>query len=384
MLTVIAACAGWIYIFTPAAVRAADDTPIAFWSWRSELPSQELVDQAVAASNAGKLFVRAGTIDTDGSSLKRIRPVAGTYPIGIEIHLVYNATPDLLEAFESTDLVALADVVVASYEADAARAGGDGVSVAGVQLDLDVPTRLLGRYGELLAEVRTNLPPEVQLSVTGLPTWMTSKDLAAALAPVDFWVPQFYGGAVPRDVRDATPIASAESVRAGVRRAQRLGKPFLAGLAAYGYTLHFNRDGSLRALHGTVSPERVRASVDVERVDDAAAVRPDANLRSTYRVVAESVLAGMRIVPGDWIVVETPSPAVLRESARAVREEGGSELLGICVFRLPESDDPAVLRLSALAASLEDRVVADEEFAAVTAVKSPVLAGRRAGREVRK
>jgi len=359
LLLTVVACAGWSLVFSDGHVRAASDTPVAFWSWRGEWPAQEVVDRAVAETGARMLFMRAGTIDAGRSGPTRIRATSGTCPTGIDVHLVYNATPALLEEFESTEVAEIADVVVDAYELDAARAIESGGAVCGLQLDLDVPTRLLSRYAELLRAVDSRLPEGSQLSVTGLPTWMTSADLAGALEPVDFWIPQFYGGAVPRDVRDATPIAAADQVRAGVRRARRLGKPFLAGLAAYGYTLQYNADGSLRALHGSVDPARVAGSPDLDSVGETAPTGVAANRRFTYRVHTESVMERIVIAPGDWIVVEEPSAELLRESARAARDEGGDALVGICVFRLPEGGDRTVLGIRPIGEALADREPSD-------------------------
>ena len=360
LLLTVVVCAGWSLVSSDLKVRAASDTPVAFWSWRRGLPEQAVVDRAVTATGARTLFIRAGTLDSGRDGITRIRETTGPCPTGIDVHFVYNATPALLDEFETTEIADLADVVVDTYELDAARAIEAGSAVCGLQLDLDVPTRLLPRYGELLRAVDARLPEGSQLSVTGLPTWMTSKDLPAVLEPVDFWIPQFYGGSVPRDVRDATAIAAVDEVRAGVRRASRLGKPFLAGLAAYGYTLHFNADGSLRALHGTVDPARVARSYDVEVVVDSDSPDSVSNGRVTYRVLTASMVDGMRVAPGDFLVVETPSSLVLRASARAAREEGGEALLGLCVFRLPEPGDRSVLRVASIAAALADRDPAEE------------------------
>lgn len=388
LLTLVVACAGWSLVASSAPVRAASDTPVAFWSWRGELPAQSVVDRAVSETGARTLFVRAGTLESGHSGIIRIRETSGACPNGIDIHFVYNATPALLEDFESTDVAEMADVVVEAYELDAAHAIEAGSAVCGLQLDLDVPTRLLSRYGELLRAVDSRLPEGSQLSVTGLPTWMTSPDLADALEPVDFWIPQFYGGAVPRDVRDATPIATADQVRAGVRRARRLGKPFLAGLAAYGYTLQYNADGSLRAIHGSVDPARVATCVDLEFVGEKVPAGVGSNRRLTYRVHTESVLQGIVIAPGDWFVVEVPSAELLRDSARTAREEGGDALTGICVFRLPEGGDRTVLDIRSIGTALADREPSDSsaglEIDERTGLGSPAPVRRIAVHEVTK
>src|SRR5207237_4925416 len=140
----------------------------------------------------------------------RVRAVTGRMPRGVELHLVYNATPALLAGFEGTDEKELAAAVAGAFRQDAARAAGEGdgneddsqgrdgggegdghgvtgghvgqgggngrvggghggtggARVIGLQLDLDVPTRLLARYGRVLRETRALLPEGTLLSVT--------------------------------------------------------------------------------------------------------------------------------------------------------------------------------------------------------------------------
>ncbi|MGB7926185.1 MAG: hypothetical protein WCF57_23290, partial [Pyrinomonadaceae bacterium] len=54
-----------------------------------------------------------------------------------------------------------------------------------------------------------------------------------------------------------------------------------------------------------------------------------------------------------------------RASARAVREQAGEKLLGICVFRLPGRNDPATLQAEEVAAALNDT-----ETVAVTVIRA--------------
>ncbi|MBK6427229.1 MAG: DUF3142 domain-containing protein [Blastocatellia bacterium] len=356
LLLTVVVCAGWSLVLSDRQVRAASDTPVAFWSWRRELPEQSVVDRAVTATGAQTLFVRAGTLHSGHTGLTRIRETTGPCPIGIDVHFVYNATSELLEEFETTGVADLAGAIVDAYELDAARSIEAGSAVCGMQLDLDVPTRLLSRYGELLRAVDARLPEGSQLSVTGLPTWMTSKDLPAMLEPVDFWIPQFYGGSVPRRAC-ATPSHHDRrpGARAGVRRARRLGKPFLAGLAAYGYTLQYNADGSLRAIHGTVDPARVAASPDLESFGETVPAGVAANRRLTYRVHAESVLGGVMIVPGDWIVVETPSSEPASRVPGPHGRKAATRLPASASSGCPKAAIGPSSTCSAIAAALADR-----------------------------
>ncbi len=221
--------AGWRRAHAPRA-WGPGEVPVAFWSWRAEAPTRDEVERAAAETGARTLFLRAGQFELMKSGgVGRVRAVAGVMPQGCELHLVYNATPRLLKEFERVDEKALAACVVETFRADTARAERDGARVLGLQLDLDVPTRLLPRYRSVLRETRFALPAGVKLSVTGLPTWMESKELAGVLAEVDFWAPQFYGAEIPATVGRAIPIASPLDVARGVETRARAGRALLRG-----------------------------------------------------------------------------------------------------------------------------------------------------------
>jgi hypothetical protein len=170
----------------------------------------------------------SSVVPTDaGRALGRARPA-----------LFYNATPALLAEFERVDEGALARAAVETFLADSGRMAGEGarvaglqLDVAGLQLDMDVPTRLLARYGRVLKMARASLPANTRLSVTGLPTWMNAHaPPRETLEAVDFWVPHLYGAEIPSTAERLVPIASPEEVRRASARAP--GKPFYAGLAA--------------------------------------------------------------------------------------------------------------------------------------------------------
>lgn len=338
---------------------------VAFWAWRDRAPAQDDVSRAAQETGARTLFLRAGQLSLDGGRVARVRAVEGRLPSGVELHLVYNATPALLTAFEKVDEVELAAAAAETFRADAERAAREGARVAGLQLDLDVPTRLLARYGRVLAEARRRLPPGARLSVTGLTTWMDlARELKAMLGAADFWVPQFYGAEIPERAERAVPISSPRAVERGAARARELGKPFYAGLAAYGHALLYSPRGRLVELRGDLDPARVAADRNFELVERRAFERaadgrpPDAPLASEWRYVfraqSEAVLDGLVVRAGDTLVLDVPSGEHLRAGARGVRRSAGDKLLGICLFRLPTRGDPTTLTLEQIAAALRD------------------------------
>ena len=364
---VLLVTAGWRRAHAPRVWRPGE-VPVAFWSWRTEAPTRDEVERAAAATGARTLFLRAGQFELKSKRVGRVRAVAGEMPQGCELHLVYNATPRLLSEFERVDEKALAAGVVETFRADSARAERDGARVAGLQLDLDVPTRLLSRYGRVLRETRFALPAGVKLSVTGLPTWMESKELSGVLAEVDFWAPQFYGAEIPATVDRIIPIASQLEVARGVARARALGRPFYAGLAAYGQAMVYDARGRLVELRGDLDPARVASDANLELVGRRAfgarvegdgarvgAAPPAGEWRYVFRARSDTVIDGLTVRAGEQVVIEVPGSESLRAGVRGVREGAGDKLLGICLFRLPTRGDATTLRLKEIAAALADR-----------------------------
>lgn len=352
----------------------AGAVPVAFWHWRNETPHSETVAHAARQARAQTLFLRAGQFDYDANGLRRIRAASGRVPDALPLHLTYNATRMLLAAFERLDESALASLIVETFRADVRRAASDGARVVGVQLDIDVPTRLLPRYTRLLRAVRGQLPPGVQLSITGLPTWMDSPALTETLAAVDFWIPQCYGARVPERIDEAIPISSPELVTAQVVRARRLGRPFYAGLAAYGFAILYDQHGALVELRGDLDPARLARAPGFELIErrpfhttqsDGGTTRAGAaeavssEWRYVYRAREDVLTDDLKARAGDQLLLDVPSAETLRASARAARAEGGDKLLGLCIFRLPggegDGHDPTTLTLRQIAVALSDR-----------------------------
>ncbi|MDX6612808.1 MAG: hypothetical protein QOD75_1994 [Blastocatellia bacterium] len=344
---------GWTIQRQPRA-WAAGKVPIAFWAWRNDPPSQADVSDAMQVAHARSLFLRAGQIDYHKGTLQRIRGLSGRLPQGIELHLVYNATRPLLAQLESADEELLAATIAGAFAADVERARTDGSSVAGLQVDIDVPTRLLPHYARTLRALRAHLDRNIQLSITGLPTWMDSDDLNSVLDQVDFWIPQCYGAKIPERRNQSIPISSPQMLAHAVTRARKLNRPFYAGLAAYSYVLLYSKGGELITVRGDMDPARLAADANLDLIERRA-FSGTTEWRYVYRARNDSVIDDLAMQAGDYLVIDSPSTGSLRVSARTVRELAGGKLLGICVFRLPTRDDPSTLTLEQVAAALADQ-----------------------------
>ncbi len=335
----------------PAAWKP-EEIPISFWAWRNQNPSSDAVRAAKDSLQANTIYLRAGQLDLAQGSTVRIRAPLGDTPTGIETHLAYNATRGLLENWKDLDPGATAAFIAEVYRRDKIEAESRGSKVGGIQLDLDVPTGRLLSYAELLSTLRTKLPEGTILSITGLPTWIGSASLPSVLEQVDLWIPQCYGLTRPKQLGERSAVSTSKEVAAIVSGAARLGRPFNAGLSAYGYAALFDTDGELVEIRGDFDPSLAASSDQLELVTtNAGSSRETFYL---YRSKQDAVIDGTIIRSGETLMLEIPSHASLRASAAAVRDNGGKYLKGITIFRLPTDGDRTALKIREIASALKD------------------------------
>ncbi len=269
--------------------------------------------------------------------------------------MVYNSTRNFLSDW--SEIQTTSETIATVYRSDVERARGDNAVVTGIQLDLDMPDRLLPQYAQMLKKLRELLPPNTILSITGLPGWAFSKDIGDVLAEVDFWIPQCYGGSIPTRLSQQIPISSPADVARIISSVRKLGKPFYAGLSVYSYTILYSKDGTLLELRGDIDPTLAEHDPDLELIESQnyGSDAEPGEIRYVYRAKRDLVIDGLIVQTGESLLFDVPNAASLRLSARAVRENAGDRLLGICLFRLPTEADQATLSLSEIAAALADK-----------------------------
>jgi hypothetical protein len=200
----------------PAAAQTvhAEDYD-AFFLWAGVAPQSLL-------SKASSLYILQGQVDAsrnDGEGDKTVRLIAqggAVTPLRHgEVWLVYRAhtlrwTPEIYAKIRG--------------RLDRWRAAG--APVAGVQIDFDARTRHLDEYADFLRDVRTHLPADDRLSITGLLDWGAARDpaeLNALGGVVDDMVIQTYQGR-----------RTIANYGAYLNRFDRLGFPFKIGLMQNG------------------------------------------------------------------------------------------------------------------------------------------------------
>lgn len=262
---------------------------------------------------------------------------------------------------------AMLDQVVARVEPVAA-------ALAGVEIDYDCPTSKLATYARFLAELRSRLPKPIKLSITALPTWMTSGDLERLTRNLDEIVLQVHAVDDPR--RGLFDPDQAERwVREFDRRVHR---PFRVALPAYDVRVTWRPDGRLASVEGEMplragatdgdtlraSPEAVLKFLDAMRLGAPEGLSgiawfrlpTDADARAwslqTWRAVIAGELPAVRLsaglVPAErsdlWTVTLSNDGPVDAALPRQVRLDPACEAAdGANGFRLAASGGPLVL-----------------------------------------
>ena len=165
---------------------------------------------------------------------------------------------------------------------------------AGVEIDYDCPTSKLATYARFLAALRSRLAPSLKLSITALPTWMTSSQLEPLTRDLDEIVLQVHAVDDPR-----RGLFDPDQAERWVREfGRRIHRPFRVALPAYDVRVTWRPDGRLASVEGEMP---LRAG----RSGELLAAAPEAVLQFLY----------------------------------AMRRGAPEDLVGIAWFRLPTDAD---------------------------------------------
>ena len=138
-----------------------------------------------------------------------------------------------LKALDQEEVTAQIRQVVSDWQ-------GQGLNLAGVEIDHDAGNARLPSYREFLAHLREALPTSLPLSITALPSWLDSRELPALLSTVDSSVLQVHAVSDPR-----RGLFDADQARQWAKAWSRVTtKPFYLALPAYGVALLPSTDGA--------------------------------------------------------------------------------------------------------------------------------------------
>ena len=126
------------------------------------------------------------------------------------------------------------------------------LGIGRIQLDADVPERLIARYAELVEGIRRRWPGEMgnlRLGATFLPCHLGLKDIRRVLVAIDEPVIQVHGIDAPKNQARDWSLMKRGTVFGALRTARALDRRFKMALPSYAYVLTFNADGGFRRLY---------------------------------------------------------------------------------------------------------------------------------------
>lgn len=350
LLGAIAGALVFVWQHRPAGVPAQR---LAFWYWHTPFRMSDEEKRSLERMGVDQLFVLASTISNSEAGPTPILPQRWEGSSPLPVQLVVPFDRGIVNHFEELDLDRLAQVVLEAFERHRAAAEAAKVPITGLQLDFDCPTRLLPRYADLLRRVRKGLPEERKLSIAALATWLGSKEFRRVLEPLDFFIPQFYEGEMPKQLDDFKPVATADNVERGIRRAADYNKPYWIGLPAYGHALMFDAEGNLAGTLRGLSPSEAARKPNLEWVRNDALGRNGEKVGFADGFGAE--VAVLKTADGAMAVYEVPSAKLVRNLLRVARGEAAGACRGIALFRFPEAGEELSVPLPALEAALRGK-----------------------------
>ena len=322
---------------------------IGYWYWNTPFSLDRHQTTLLQQAGVTQLFVRAGTLTTDG---KRVKEFISQQWAGkadpFKLTLVFDFDAGLDRHFSEISQETISSDAARAIAIVCQEARSKVGSYEGIQIDADVPTRLLPKFAWVLTDLRRRLTqagtlqPGMKFSTTALATWLRSSDYPKVAAACDYTVPQFYEGITGKDLADLQPISSPGQLSKDLGRAVRFGTPFWAGVACYGHALLFNKDGSLAATFHGFGPEKAVTNpslaeesigtVNSKSVEDALVMR-----------IAQSDEDGKWV--GDRIAYILPTPDMLKKQLQVVESSPSDSCVGLILYRFPANEGPMALPL---------------------------------------
>lgn len=287
----------WQRIWTPAVTAAASRSADIVRSWRILLAEGDKSGRWTTVSVPWSDVLATG------------RPVVGVIRIDGRL--------------DEDRMAALLDRVIATVSAPKTLQ-----SISGVEIDYDCPTSKLATYAKFLSALRARLPSSIALSITALPTWLSSPVLGSLATDLNEVVLQVHAVDDPR-----RGLFDPDQAERWVRDfGRRIGRPFRVALPAYDVRVTWRRDGRLASVESEVP-----------------------------------LLAG----PGGELLDARPE-AVLG-LLHALQRSAPAGLIGVVWFRLPTEADTRAWSLETWRAVVTDRLSPARVSAALVPAEQPDL-----------
>jgi hypothetical protein len=187
-----------------------------------------------------------------------------------------------------------------------------GLAVSGVEIDYDCGSAKLANYARVIGHLKMQLPADVILSVTSLPSWLTTPAFADVAQAADELVLQVHAVQSPQ----AALFDSAAANDALNQLSQRTDKPFWLALPTYQSVVYLNAEQQILGVESEINlPNEI----------------------------------------GSEQITLQATPSIIQAYLRHLRRAPPKNLRGIVWFRLGTSLDRRAWRTQTLVAVIEDQ-----------------------------
>lgn len=296
--------------------NAAPSCPFVLWDWQSETPLSPSDRALLQERKVPFLFVKAaGVVLADGlPTLERKLTRETLLSYGkIPLHFCYRPSRELTQAFETLDPQDLGQWLGERFLSDAQEAQAAGAVVQGMQLDFDCPTRLLPRYGTMLAALVPVLKQggNFQFSITAMETWLHHLSFRSLARKADFFVPILYGYDIPPVLKDLPPLASRTRLFWAQALCHLVGKPYWIGLPAYTAPFVYDEKGRFLSVENELFLDDLSQSRNL-LYEGSQRRRGSDEMEHSFSVLRAFSWKGLEFQTGWKVVVEETTPAQLR------------------------------------------------------------------------
>ena len=309
-----------------------------FWIWQT--------DQLAAWQDSKPLdilYVHVGTIEHE-----RGQPwsVWGNLPVGLPPAREYW----LVLRFDRQDVPAqeAAPLVATRISQLRALAQQQHLNVAGVQLDIDCPTRLLTDYAKFLHQVRANLPSGLGVSITALLDWFRDGTaIGAVIGEVDEFIPQFYDLAERSRYSLGRPIAAKLDSEHWGPIFNRFDRRFRIGISSFGRATSAPQPatpGGGYSGFASYFADATPLDFGVNPAFSLQVTHDDADETVlTYRATKQTRISYSDFKPGAGMQFILPTAESVKTAVRSARQIGGN-CAGVVFFRWPGAEETLVMR----------------------------------------
>ena len=252
---------GWIRPAAPRAVMPMRQS-VYLWQRAWNEPVRTAVEQRAPQFGGGMVVLGAEIGWTDGAptqvvvELDHALLARTALPTGLALRIGPCPKELLSEAATIEYIAKVARDMLAS-----ARSGG--WEPTELQLDFDSATSRLDGYRRWIEVLSAEFKP-LRLTITVLPTWMSSSAFGPLVRATDGFVLQVHSVEKASLEAAAPSLCDARSALSWVEHAAHFGVPFRVALPSYGYLAFLNNAGALTGLvaegrpHGEADGARVR------------------------------------------------------------------------------------------------------------------------------